>query len=293
MLFETGTRTIHERRYYSSQTFLLQSISSAFDRSLKMDDKVLNRLFEAHDTFSVMLGYEYGVDYVFDKHLLATFVGDYVDIPVPKFAGKKAVRAVMMRRRVVSIRDGMVRTRGRNEYNDSISDLIAYQSHKVNRATTHARAHKGEEKRGDLVKNWAGTQWLMIQQELTDRFLKLGWSYSIDDTGRVVLDTKALTGSLTGRIVCPGPDLQTVPKKETGMLYIALLLGNNTNYNDIAKTINDDTLGTWPVMADTSLDALKERIRNDIRSFPDHRWLILSGGTIGEASSPPVVFRQW
>lgn len=88
--------------------------------------------------------------------------------------------------------------------------------------------------------------------------------------------------------------------KETpmGMLHVAIRIKDGEGYQDIARRINDhhaeiDADSVPDMMADTSPNALKERIKVRIRQYPNERWLILSGNTIAETSSPPVSFRQW
>lgn len=75
------------------------------------------------------------------------------------------------------------------------------------------------------------------------------------------------------------------------MLHIAILVGEGQNYTSIANNIGRGEKP--PIMAETSVDALKERVRDNIRQYPSNRWLLLSGNMIAEMSAPPVAFRIW
>ncbi len=75
------------------------------------------------------------------------------------------------------------------------------------------------------------------------------------------------------------------------MLHMAIMI-NGVTYEEIAHAASKGVfLEPSKVMADTSADAIKEKIRVRISAHPEERWLILSGNTIGEIASPPVRFR--
>lgn len=81
-------------------------------------------------------------------------------------------------------------------------------------------------------------------------------------------------------------------KGNTAMLHVAMLLPEGHNYESLSSLIN--SVGGLPKsISDTTLSALKERVKADIRLNPEHRWLMLSGNTIAETSAPPIAFRQW
>jgi len=85
--------------------------------------------------------------------------------------------------------------------------------------------------------------------------------------------------------------LDSLAKKEEKMLHIAIRVEESQNYTSIANNINGHE--TFQIMAETSADALKERIRARIKANSEERWVILSGNTIAESSVPPVIFRAW
>lgn len=72
---------------------------------------------------------------------------------------------------------------------------------------------------------------------------------------------------------------------------VAYEIGNMT-YDQVIAAINDGVFPVASVMANTSAEALKERIRQRIQSYPTERWIICSGTVIGEISAPPVRFRS-
>lgn len=86
--------------------------------------------------------------------------------------------------------------------------------------------------------------------------------------------------------------LDSLAKKEEKMLHIAICVEENQNYNSIVNNINGGH-ETFQIMAETSADALKERIRARIKANSEERWLIVSGNTIAESSAPPITFRAW
>lgn len=86
-------------------------------------------------------------------------------------------------------------------------------------------------------------------------------------------------------------DAERLKKEPKEMLHIAILVGEGQNYNSIANNIGRGEKP--PTMAETSMDALKERVRDNIKQYPSNRWLLLSGNTIAEMSAPPVAFRIW
>lgn len=84
----------------------------------------------------------------------------------------------------------------------------------------------------------------------------------------------------------------TLHLQEKVMLHIAVEVGL-VSIDNIAEAINGGHLNTGKsIIANTSADALKERIRSDIQKNPEHRWLIFSANTIGEISTPPIRFRS-
>jgi len=80
-------------------------------------------------------------------------------------------------------------------------------------------------------------------------------------------------------------------KEQKVMLHIAIRTTPNFDYAALAIALNDVTA---PIhfLADTSQDALKEKLRVRIGLHPDEKWLILSGNTIAEMASPPIRFRS-
>lgn len=80
-------------------------------------------------------------------------------------------------------------------------------------------------------------------------------------------------------------------QKETPMLHIAIELRNNASFEDMASFLRHAS-SPPVILADTSQSALKERIKARLASYPDEKWLILSGNTIGERAEPPVRFRS-
>jgi len=81
-------------------------------------------------------------------------------------------------------------------------------------------------------------------------------------------------------------------KEAQPMLHVAVKLDRLDSYSTIRESLNSNVESVQS-MAETDLSVLKERIRMDISNHPDNRWLILSGNVIGEASAPPVTYRQW
>lgn len=74
-------------------------------------------------------------------------------------------------------------------------------------------------------------------------------------------------------------------------LYVALEIGD-LSYEQVAELANGaKPNGSRAMWADTSFESLKARLNQRIRSFPDERWLILSGTVLAETSAPPVTFR--
>lgn len=89
--------------------------------------------------------------------------------------------------------------------------------------------------------------------------------------------------------------------QEKTMLHIAIRIGASggmDTFDLIAAQITAIGRGTTTlslvdsVMADTSAEGLKGRIRSRISVHSDEKWLILSGNTIGEIAEPPVRFRS-
>lgn len=88
--------------------------------------------------------------------------------------------------------------------------------------------------------------------------------------------------------------------KETPMLHIAVRI-NDMSIGDIHAYISEygmrvydsnSAVGTpIPMVVDTSAQSLKNKVAERIKVRPEERWLILSANTIGEISTPPVVFR--
>jgi hypothetical protein len=76
------------------------------------------------------------------------------------------------------------------------------------------------------------------------------------------------------------------------VLYVALRT-RGRSYETIADDINKSSMHSSGngIHADTSYDSLQGWLRQRICVYPDEVWLILSGTTLAEISSPPVVFR--
>lgn len=88
-------------------------------------------------------------------------------------------------------------------------------------------------------------------------------------------------------------------QEKTTVFHIAIRIIEGQNWTELANRINQIGRGDargYPfedqVMADTSADALKERIRARLSTRPMEHWLICSGNTIGERADPPVRFRS-
>lgn len=73
------------------------------------------------------------------------------------------------------------------------------------------------------------------------------------------------------------------------MFHIAIAIIEGQDWNELAHIVNT-VRGAY--MADTSADALKEKIRIRLSKYPDEKWLICSANTIGERAEPPVRFRS-
>lgn len=73
------------------------------------------------------------------------------------------------------------------------------------------------------------------------------------------------------------------------MLHIAVRMTINA---DLVAFINDELSTKPPVMAGRTKEEIQERIRARLAQYPDEKWLICSGNTIGERADPPVRFRS-
>lgn len=102
-----------------------------------------------------------------------------------------------------------------------------------------------------------------------------------------------LTSEPEKREAAPYTAINQPQTKESIMLHIAVRISGTGETRSLAEIVTDinhlDGNVKW-LMADTSADTLKTRIRERIRTFPEERWLICSGNTIGESASPPVRF---
>jgi len=86
------------------------------------------------------------------------------------------------------------------------------------------------------------------------------------------------------------------PKQEkNSMFHIAVQCADKAyapTYSELVEAINHGGTGFPMMIADTSGDALKEKVRVRIEKNPSERWVLLSGHTLGELAAPPVRFRS-
>lgn len=116
---------------------------------------------------------------------------------------------------------------------------------------------------------------------------------SVDDYGNIVLRNRLSPNGKSTYCVWNFALYKRKSAIDAGwrknMLHIAVQIDEGQDWNKLADMINDRHRPT--MMAETSASAIKERVRQRVIAYPNERWLILSGNTIGEISSPPVRFR--
>lgn len=79
-------------------------------------------------------------------------------------------------------------------------------------------------------------------------------------------------------------------KQEKSMLHIAVLMVPSVDLVDHIN--NTSTRQQPPMFAGRTKEEIQERIRARLSEYPDEKWLICSGNTIGERADPPVRFRS-
>lgn len=78
-------------------------------------------------------------------------------------------------------------------------------------------------------------------------------------------------------------------QETTTMIHIAVLW---TPGLDMVAVINGVSHNSSTLLAGHTKEEIQERIRTRLSQYPDEKWLICSGNTIGERADPPVRFRS-
>lgn len=75
------------------------------------------------------------------------------------------------------------------------------------------------------------------------------------------------------------------------MFSIAIRITDLTK-DQLMSRINAGNFESVHAKAAESESILREWLRQHITTYPDERWIILSGDTVAEISNPPVIFRK-
>lgn len=79
--------------------------------------------------------------------------------------------------------------------------------------------------------------------------------------------------------------------EKTNMLHIAIQMRPGASMADMASFLMNASSAPM-ICAGVTKEEIQERIRTRLSLYPDEKWLILSGHTIGERADPPVRFRS-